>query len=82
MPVRVKTQKDYLVTEVSVELPCELNDLDYLMKTSRATGKIVAVYCDGGVSGINVEQRTKIPEPVAVKVRGLVGIADKMLEGK
>lgn len=78
MAVKVKTQKDYLVTEVAIELPCDLGSLDYLMKTSRATGKIVAMYCDGGVIGINVEQRSKIPEAATEKVRAIVGIEDRV----
>ena len=77
----MKTQKDYLVTEAAMELPCDLSNLDYLMKTSRATGKIVAVYCDGGVIGINVEQRTKIAEPTSQKVRDLVGVDDQEING-
>lgn len=81
MAVRIKTQKDYLVTEVTIELPCALSELDYLLKSSRGTGKIVAVYCDGGVAGVNVEQRTKISETVAQKVRDLVGVETKMMNG-
>lgn len=82
MPVSIKTQHDYLLTEVSVDLPCDLNDLDYLMKTSRGTGKIVAVYSEGGLLGINIEQKTKIRGGgIAHKVRELAGVVDKEING-
>jgi hypothetical protein len=81
MPVTIKTQRDYLTTEVSVDLPCDLNDLDYLMRTSRGTGKIVAVYSEGGLLGINIEQKTKVRGPVADEVRKLVGVETKEIEG-
>jgi hypothetical protein len=77
MPTKIKTQKDYLVTEVQMSLPCDLNELGHLFKATRATGRIVAVYCDGGVIGINVEQRTKVGEPVSQRVRDLVGVSNK-----
>lgn len=81
MPVTIKTQRDYLTTEVSVDLPCDLNDLDYLMRTSRGTGKIVAVYSEGGLLGINIEQKTKVREAVAAKVREVVGVETKEVGG-
>jgi hypothetical protein len=70
-----------LLTEVSIELPCNLNDLDSLMKASRGTGKIVAVYQQGGVVGVNVEQKTKIRGATADRVREMVGVIDKELNG-
>ncbi len=76
MAVKIKTQKDYLVTEVSLEPPYDLNDIDYLMRASHGTGKIVAVYSDGGVVGINVEQKTRVPESVSQKVRDTVGVGN------
>jgi hypothetical protein len=81
MPVKVKTQHDYLLTEFSVDLPCDLNDLDYLMRTSRGTGKIVAVYSEGGLLGINVEQKSKVRVGVADKVREIVGVATQEING-
>lgn len=81
MAVRIKTQKDYLLTEVSIELPCTLDELDYLMRTVRGTGKIVAQYSEGGLLGINVEQKTKMREEHARKVRSLIGVEDKEING-
>jgi hypothetical protein len=81
MPVKIKTQHDYLLTEVNIELPCDLNDIDYLMRISRGTGKIVALYNEGGLVGVNLEQKSKIRGGVADKVRELVGVADKEING-
>jgi hypothetical protein len=81
MPIKILAQRDYLLTEVSIELPCDLAELDYLMKTSRGTGKIVALYQQGGTTGINLEQRTKIRDSIADKVRALVGVETKEMNG-
>jgi ABC-type hemin transport system substrate-binding protein len=79
MPIKVKTQKDSLTTEVSLELPVNLSELDAMMKSIKATGKIVVVYNQGGVLGINVEQKTKATEADSAKVRDILGIATKEL---
>lgn len=74
MPIKVKTQRDSLTTEISLELPVNLSELDQLMKTIKATGKIVVVYNQGGVLGINVEQKKKASDVQSVKVRDLLGV--------
>lgn len=79
MPTKIKTQKDYLLTEASIELPADLAELDSIMKASKATGKIVIVYNMGGILGINVEQKTKASDSEAAKVRGLLGVSTKEL---
>jgi len=81
MSVKVKAQGDYLLTEVSIDLPCDLNDLDYLMRTSHGTGKIVAVYTQGNLSGVNVEQKTRIRGAAADRVRDLVGVQTTEVNG-
>ena len=82
MAVKVKTQKDHLLTEVSIALPTDLNALDILMRSSKATGKIVAVYNQGGMLGVNIEQKQHISEQDSEKVRGIVGVKTRELEGK
>ena len=81
MAIKIKTQTDYLLTEVSIDLPCNLSDLDFLMKASRGSGKIVATYNEGGLLGINIEQRTKVRAAVADKVREVVGVETKEING-
>jgi hypothetical protein len=79
MPTKVTAQKDYLLTEVSIGVPADLNELDAIMKATKATGKIVVVYSGGGVVGINVEQKTRATEGNSVKVREILGVDTKTL---
>jgi hypothetical protein len=80
VPINIKSQKDCLTTEVSVSLPTDLNALDQLMRASKATGKIVAVYNQGGMLGVNIEQKTRVPERVSEDVRQLIGVTSKEME--
>jgi hypothetical protein len=82
MAVRIKSQQDYLLTEANIELPCELSEVDYLMRTIRGSGRIVAQYSEGGLLGINVEQRSKIRAHVSDKVRALIGVESKEIGGQ
>lgn len=74
MAVKIQSQKDYLLTEVCIEMPCDLNALDYLMRSIHATGKIVAQYSAGGLNGVSIEQKTRIRESVSDQVRDLIGV--------
>lgn len=82
MPIKIKSQNDCLITEVSISLPTDLNSLDQLMRSSKATGKIVAVYNQGGMMGVNVEQKSRISERDSEKIRDIVGVGTKELECK
>ena len=79
MTPKVKVQKDYLLTEFSAEIPTDLNEWDATMRKTRATGKIVAVYTNGGLSGVNIEQKTKATEDESAKIRKVVGVKDENL---
>jgi hypothetical protein len=79
MTIKVKTQRDYLLTEASISTDVNLSDLDALMKSMKATGKIVVVYNQGGILGINVEQKTKASEGNSEKVRDILGVGTKEL---
>ena len=81
MAIRIKSQKDYLLTEVCIEPPVNLAEIDDLMKRSRGTGKLVVQYNGGGVLGVNVEQRSKIPLAISDKVRGLIGVDTTEING-
>lgn len=82
MPVKIKAQKDYYLTEVSVGLPVTVSEVDQLLKATKANGKMVVLYNGGAVQGINVEQRTKISEAKSDEVRPLLDIQTKPLEVK
>ena len=54
MPINIKSQKDSLTTDVVIDLPTNLNEIDQLMRSSKATGRVVATYNQGGLLGVNV----------------------------
>ncbi len=78
MAVKVKATRSYYVTEVSIELPVNVEDVDTLVKQLRANGKMVVVYSGGGTQGASVEQRTHIPSgAVDDKIRELLKLGTK-----
>jgi len=79
MAIKLKVQKDYLLTEASAELPTDLNELDSEMRKTKATGKIVAVYSNGGLLGVNIEQKTRATEEESNKMRKAVGVSNRDL---
>ena len=79
MKPKIKIQKDYYLTEVSIDLPDNIGEIDELLKAIKTTGKTVIQYNQGSVQGINIEQRTKIPDSVAAEIRQLLGIGETSL---
>lgn len=79
MAIKIKVQKDYYVTEVSIDLPSNPGELDELLKAIKTTGKAVVQYNQGSVQGINVEQRTRIPDALAIDIRQMLGIGVRTL---
>jgi len=80
VPIKIKSQKDILSTKVSIDLPTDLNELDVLMRASKATGTIVASYSTGGLMGVSIEQNKHIPEKVSDNVRQLIGVDSREIE--
>lgn len=79
MATKVKTQKDYLLTQCTIELPANVAELDSILRTSKASGKMIVLYESGGIIGVNVEQKTKTTAVNSVKVRDLLGVETKAL---
>ena len=79
MAVEIKVQKDYYLTEVSIELPTNVSQVDEVLRATKTNGKMVIQYNQGNVQGVNVEQRTKISESQANEIRALLGIGEKIL---
>ncbi len=79
MAIKVKVQKDYLRTEVSIELPADVGQVDEILRALRTNGKLVVLYNDGHIQGINIEQNAKISDTRSEEVRNLLGIADKIM---
>jgi len=76
---KIKIQNDYYLTEVSIYLPANIGEIDEVLKAIKTTGKTVIQYNQGSVQGINIEQRTKIPDSVAAEIRQLLGIGETSL---
>jgi hypothetical protein len=76
MAVKIKVQKDYLLTEASIELPAQVSQIDEILKASKSNGKMIVLYNEGCVQGINIEQRSKLSEPQSAKVREILKIDD------
>jgi hypothetical protein len=74
MPTKVKTQKDYLLTEVTIELPASVAELDAIMKATKASAKVTVLYNEGSILGINVEQKKKASDLNSGKMRDLLGV--------
>lgn len=79
MAIKIKVQKDYYQTEFSVQLPANVSQVDEILKATKTNGKMVVLYNQGAVQGINIEQHTKIPESKSDSIRELLGIDDKVL---
>ncbi len=79
MAVRLKAQKDYLKTEASVEPNTPIAEVDDLLRKTKTSGKMVVLYYNGSVQGINFEQNTKVPEPKSAQIRTLLDLEDKSL---
>jgi hypothetical protein len=77
--VGIKVQRDYLLTEVSVELPADVKQWDEIMRAAGTNGKMVVLYNQGSVLGINIEQRTKLPEQLATETRAKLKLVEKIL---
>lgn len=78
--MKIKVQKDYYLTEVSVGLPTNVSEVDQLLKLTKANGKMVVLYNGGAIQGINVEQKTKLTESKSIEIRGALGIETKELD--
>jgi len=79
MAIKVSVQRDYLLTEASISLPASVSDVDEVMKASKTNGKLIILYNEGHVQGINIEQRTKISDAKSAEVRNIVAVGDKNL---
>jgi hypothetical protein len=79
MSIKIKAQRDYLLTEASMEPGSDVSQVDEILRTSKADGRMVVLYNGGAVQGINIEQRSKIPESKTANVRSMIGVDDKKI---
>jgi hypothetical protein len=76
MAIKIKVQRDYLLTEASIELAADVSQVDEILKASKTNGKMIVLYNQGCVQGINVEQRTKLSDVKAEKIREMLKLED------
>jgi hypothetical protein len=79
MAIHIKAEKSYYVTEVSIDLPAKVEDVDALLRELKTNGKMVVVYNGGSVQGHSFEQRTHIPEAVDAQIRNLLKLGTKKI---
>jgi hypothetical protein len=79
MAIKIKVQRDFLRTEASVELPADVSQVDELLKATKTNGKMVVLYNQGFIQGINIEQNEKLSEAKSSKVRTLLDVEDAEL---
>ena len=79
MAVKIKVQRDYLRTEASVCLPVQVSEVDELLRAAKTDGKMIVLYNNGFVQGINVEQNSKLSDTKSEEVRKLIAVEDKLL---
>ncbi len=79
MALKIKAQKVYLVTESSFDLPTDVGEAHDEVRAGKTDGKMSVVYCGGGVQGVTVEQKTRVPEVLATKFKKELGIEDKII---
>jgi hypothetical protein len=75
--IKIKNQKYYLLTEVTLEPPVDSQELDKLMQKMKANGKVVIPYNGGECPGVNLEQKIRMSDQVSEKVRVLMNIDDQ-----
>jgi hypothetical protein len=79
MAIKIKVQRDYLRTEASISLPASVSDVHEVLIATKTNGKMVVLYNQGAVQGINIEQNTKISDSKSEEIRTLLDVKDKEL---
>jgi hypothetical protein len=79
MAIKVTVQKDFLRTESSVSLPADVAEVDQKLRSARTNGKLVILYNNGHIQGINIEQNSKMSEAQSTETRVRLGVADLLL---
>lgn len=82
MPIKIKASSSYYVTESSIDLPADPAEVDWLVRSMRANGKVVTVYNGGNIQGMTLEQRTRITSDSADdKIREILDIGSRKFNG-
>ena len=79
MAIKIKAQKVYLVTETTIEVSSDVAEVHDEVRAEKTDGKMNVVYCGGGVQGVNVEQKTRVPEALAAQFKKKLGIEETII---
>ena len=79
MTIKIKAEKSYNVTDVSIETPVDAEAVSKHLQGLKTNGKMVVVYSGGGVQGHSFEQRMPIPAAVDDHIRELLKLGTKEL---
>lgn len=77
MAIEIKVQRDFLRTEASITLPANVSDVDEIMRATKTNGKMVVLYNQGYVQGINIEQNSRISEAKSEEIRQILNVDTK-----
>ena len=77
MAIKIKAQKTYLMTESSIDVTTGVGELHDEVRSEKTDGKMTAIYCGGGVQGLTVEQKTRVPEALAKEWKKQLSIEEK-----
>ena len=75
--MKIKAQANYYETEASLELPVNVGQVHDLLIAMKTTGKMVILYNNGYVQGINLQQREKISAISDPKIKNILGLGEK-----
>lgn len=73
--MKIKVQRDYLLTEFTIE--ASVSEIDEILKSARTKAKMVTIYNNGSVQGINIEQKTQLTESQSTTIRDIIGVESK-----
>lgn len=79
MPMKIIAQKDFLLTEVTIDASASPQEIHDLMRQMKANGRVVTIFNGGTVPAIQIEQKTHLTEERAKKVRAMLHIRDREL---
>lgn len=79
MAIKITAQRDYLKTEASLSPQTPVSEVDELLKATKTNGKLVVLYNEGHIQGINIEQNSRLGQEQSEKVRQLIAVKDKVL---
>lgn len=70
----VKINKDFLVTETTVDPKIPVGVVLEWLRSQKKTGQLVVDISQGGTQRVSLLEKTKAPDGVREKIRKLIGV--------